>query len=409
MALRSARRRTPLVVALLTAVTLLTATTSSPAAAQAASEPERVLADLDFPTNLAFAPDGRLFFTEKDTGRIRVVETDGTLQDQPFATVEVALVANETGLLGLALHPDFEREPWVYAYYSDAASIRNVLVRIRADGDVGGEVQHLRTFLPATAGYHNGGDMTFGADGMLYLAVGEAHEPDRARDPNDPGGSILRLAPDGSAAPGNPFGDGIDAFTIGHRNSFGVCQDPVSDELWMTENGPSDNDEVNRLRAGADYGWPEVTGDSDGRFADPVVVFEQPVAPTGCAVWEGSLWFGTYLTGELLTIPLRGSAAPERAAAFEAPVIALEVAPNGDLYVATWDAIWRLAASEPAPTTASPTDRSPAPPASPTEPVTVPRADEGDGPRGVIAIVAAIVLAAGLALRLVAGRRLRRS
>lgn len=396
----------------LIAVIAFTLPGGGPARAQTANPPERVLGDLAFPTNLAFAPDGRLFFTEKDTGRIRVMMPGGALQPEPFATLDVALVANETGLLGLALHPDFDREPWVYAYYSDAATVRNVLVRIRVDDEtgrvLGGEIERLGTFLPATAGYHNGGDMTFGIDGMLYLAVGEAHEPARAQDPDDPGGSILRLTPEGAPGPGNPFGAENPAYTIGHRNSFGVCVDPASGTVWMTENGPGVDDEINRLEPGGNYGWPEVTGDADDRFFDPVLVFSQPVAPTGCAVWEGSLWFGTYLTGELFRLDLSGGR-PARAHLFDAPVIAVEVAPDGDLYVATSGEIVRFQGTSSTPTPSPTRTSAPSPSTpSPIDPVTLPGAEEPGDLRRVITIVAAVVLAVALVARLIAGRRLRR-
>lgn len=99
---------------------------------------------LAFPTNMAFAPDGRLFFNEKDTGRVRIIE-GGRLLPEPFATLPVALVANETGLLGLALDPRFPSEPWVYVYYSDSTDGLNRLVRIRAEGYVGTEQRRCST------------------------------------------------------------------------------------------------------------------------------------------------------------------------------------------------------------------------------------------------------------------------
>ncbi|MGZ4132710.1 MAG: PQQ-dependent sugar dehydrogenase, partial [Actinomycetota bacterium] len=251
----------------------------------------------DFPTNMAFAPDGRLFYTEKDTGRVRVVSAAGDLLPTPFATFGVGS-EGETGLLGIALDPGFASgRPWVVLYLSDAATGRNELVRVRADADVGGKVEVLQTFLPTTGLYHNGGDLLFAADGDLYVTVGEAHESQRAQDTNDVGGKVLRFTADGRPAPGNPFGAGNPVFTYGHRNSFGLCQDPSSGDIWETENGPDVNDEVNRLVAGADYGWPIVTGDSGGRFQDPVAVFHDTVALTGCAWWRGGLYVGSYNDG----------------------------------------------------------------------------------------------------------------
>jgi glucose/arabinose dehydrogenase len=316
-------------------------------------------------------------------------------------------------MLGVALDPAFEREPWVYLYFSDAASGNNVLVRVRDEGGRAGARQTLGSFLPWSAGYHNGGDLLFGADGRLYVAVGEAHDASRAQDPRDVGGKILRLEPEGSVPSDNPFA-GSPAFTIGHRNSFGLCVDPDSGDIWETENGPDVDDEVNVLRAGANYGWPEVTGDSGGRFEDPVAIFPSPEALTGCAVWRGDLWFGAANTGVVYRMPVdRRGVAPREAAAFEAPVIDLVVGPDGALYVATADAIHRLTddARSPSPVDGPSETAAPGPsePSTPEPgPVVMPSREDDGGIPPVVPIVAAIVLAAALVVRFRAGRQLRR-
>jgi glucose/arabinose dehydrogenase len=211
----------------LTAVILL----SAPGAVRAQSRPEPFLEELSVPTNMAFAPDGTLFFTEKETGNVRVVTPDGELLGRPLVTLPVVGDA-ERGLLGIAVHPDFPREPWLYLYLSDAADGRNRLVRVRVAGHVAeGGPETLLDGLSAAAGYHNGGDLVFGLDGMLYVSVGEAHEPDRAQDPGDIGGKVLRLTPEGDVPADNPFDEGP-AWSIGHRNSFGLCVDPSSGVLW---------------------------------------------------------------------------------------------------------------------------------------------------------------------------------
>ena len=128
----------------------------------------------DFAVNLAFAPDGTMFVADKDLGEIRIVR-DGEILDAPFATLPVEVTVNETGLLGVAVDPAFPDQPWVYAYYT-GDDVQNHLVRIRADGDRGTEVQTLLDLLPATAGWHNGGDLAFGPDGTLYVSVGDGHE-----------------------------------------------------------------------------------------------------------------------------------------------------------------------------------------------------------------------------------------
>ncbi|MFL5766855.1 MAG: PQQ-dependent sugar dehydrogenase, partial [Actinomycetota bacterium] len=175
---------------------------------------------LPFVTNIALAPDGRVFFNEKESGEVRVVQ-DGELSARPFARFDI-VPSGESGLLGLALDPHFEKHPWVYVYFTDAADGRNHLVRVLAEGNAGGTQQTLLVLLTAT-GIHNGGDITFGNDGKLYVTVGETGEAPRAQDVGDLGGKVLRLDPDGSIPQDNPFGANNPAYTMGLRNSFGVC------------------------------------------------------------------------------------------------------------------------------------------------------------------------------------------
>jgi glucose/arabinose dehydrogenase len=407
---RTIRRARVVSRALTTAIVGLVIVIALTSTVSAAIRRETFLTDLAFPTNMAFAPDGRLFFTEKDTGNVRVVTSSGRLEPEPFVGFAVEN-DGETGMLGIALHPDFEREPWVYLYLSEAASGSNVLVRIWDDGGRAGERQTLATFLPWSAGYHNGGELLFGADGMLYVAVGEAHEPSRAQVPADVGGKILRLEPDGTVPADNPFGDAA-AFSIGHRNSFGLCLDPGTGEIWETENGPADDDEVNVLYAGGNYGWPEVTGDSGGRFDDPVVIFPSPEALTGCAVWRGELWFGAANTGALYRMPTdRRGVPPREVTSFGAGVIDVAVGPDDALYVATTSAIHRLVDDAASP---SPDERPSATPAHATPtatagPVVMPERDgDDDRPPAAVPIVAAVIIAAALAMRFRAGRAIRR-
>ncbi|MDP9295547.1 MAG: PQQ-dependent sugar dehydrogenase [Actinomycetota bacterium] len=296
---------------------------------------------LSFPTNMGFSPDGRLFFTEKDTGRIRIVE-NGKLLPTPFATLNV-VPGGETGLLGLALDPAFPRRPWVYVYYTDAADGRNRLVRIEAHGDTGGAPQTLLDLLPAT-GIHNGGDLAFGADGKLYVTVGETGQMSRAQDVNDLGGKVLRLNPDGSVPPDNPFGSDNPAFTMGLRNSFGLCVDPKTGALWETENGPTQDDEVNLIRAGGNYGWPAQLGPGGApKYVDPQLVFPQVIVPTGCAVVGRFLYFGDF-HGDLHRASIDGSQLGEQAVVEHLPsgITDVLLGPNGDLYVATSSSIVRV-------------------------------------------------------------------
>lgn len=382
------------VIAALLAVAATTATAASTATAES---PEVVVDGLGFITNLAVAPDGRMFVIEKDTGAVRIVR-DGSLVPEPFATVSLGSTDGETGLLGLALHPDFADEPWVYLYFSGEDG-RNVLSRLRAEGDVGGPPEILLDALPTTTGYHNGGDMVFGTDGMLYLATGEAHDPDRAQDPDDLAGKILRMTPDGSVPSDNPIA-GSPVFALGIRNSFGLCVDPVRGTLWETENGPDRDDEVNVIRPGANYGWPLHTGApaADG-FEDAVVTWSRVIAPTGCTVSTdgATLYVGDY-GGNLRAIDLDGAAGTsgtERGviATFGAGVTDVARTDDGSLLVAAGGTVFRLAQASPAPGETP----SPLPTVSPMPPP----ASAGGG------IVGALVLAALVGGLLWQVRRLR--
>ena len=297
----------------------------------------------------------------------------------------------ESGLLGIALHPDFEREPWVYLTYSSSESGRNELIRVRADGNEGSEIEALLQ-LPEVSPYHDGGDIAFGPDGRLFVVTGEAHSPSRAQDPGDLAGKVLRLEADGGTPPDNPLPGPV--FSMGHRNSFGVCVDPETGNVWQTENGPTTNDEVNLIEPGGNYGWPVVRGAAgDPRFVDPQIDFPEIIVPTGCAIYphphlgfqsEGALFFGDY-QGRLWRVVLtqqRGAVA--RVHQYRADlgdVTDVLVGPDERLYVVTSERILRLPAEIPGPEPA-PSPETPGPTSPEPGPVDVPSVP-GDGDGGV--------------------------
>ncbi|HEX6230946.1 MAG TPA: PQQ-dependent sugar dehydrogenase [Actinomycetota bacterium] len=371
-----------------------------PAPARAQEGFERVVDGLDFAVNVAIAPDGAMFVADKDLGQIRVVR-DGELLTEPFASVDVAPRVNEMGLLGVALHPRFPDEPWVYAYYSDASDGRNRLVRFRAEGDVAAERQDLMDLLPTVNGWHNGGDMTFGPDGKLYLSVGEGHEPERAQEPAALGGRILRLDPDGSVPSDNPFGPDNPTFALGFRNSFGVCFDVDTGGLWVTDNGPSAWDEINRVEAGGNHGWPLHLGPGGpSGLVEPILAFEEIVVPTGCAgsaTGEG-LYVGEGYTGRLHRMRVSGgSPSDEVVATFEGGITALELDADGRLVLVTPTTIHRSleVVSTPSPSTASPsgTEATPTPSSATVRPTPSP-SPAVDGPFGALGTGVGILVAA---------------
>ena len=399
----------PLLVGTVAALAWLTAGLGG--VAQGA-EPEPFVQGLAFPTNMAFAPDGRLFFTEKDTGNVRIVQ-DGEVLARPFVTLPVVPDA-ERGLLGIAIDPNFDQEPWVYLYLSDATDGVNRLVRVRAQGDRGGRPETLLEGLDSAAGYHNGGDLVFATDGSLFASLGEAHDADRAQDPDDLGGKIVRVNPDGTVPTDNPFGADNPVWSYGHRNSFGLCIDRETGELWETENGPDVDDEINMIEPGANYGWPRVTGRAGGgSFVQPVVVFADTIAVTGCSVVDGDLYFGSY-DGRLWRLPAgaRASGKADEVAQLPGGVTDIALGPDGLLYIATTDAIFTM---EPLGSTATPSSASASPTATASSssvaaaPETADETNGGSNVQTLIAIGAGIALAVGLGLRFAAGRRLHRS
>ena len=318
--------------------------TSTPLPLRAqASGFEPVAVGLNFAVNTAFLPDGRILVAEKATGQIRVIE-DGTLLDGPLASLPVDATANETGLLGLAVNATFADEPWVYAYFSDATDGMNRLVRMRLDGNVAGEPETLFDAI-ATTPIHNGGDLAFGHDGMLFLVTGDGAEAARAQDASDPHGKVLRLERDGSVPEDNPVA-GNPMYALGIRNSFGLCVDPRDGSLWETENGPESWDEVNRIRAGENHGWPDQLGPGgDAPYVDPVIGFEQVIVPTGCAadLERGRLFFGDFGGRLHVVVFPGGDAAPhdEVLATFPDGITDVAWSDDGGLYVLTTSTLYR--------------------------------------------------------------------
>jgi glucose/arabinose dehydrogenase len=391
------------------AVAFVLAQLLAPSAAVAQEGFEPAADGLDFAANIAFAPDGTIFVADKDVGEIRIVR-DGEVLDEPFATVETFSPVNEMGLLGVAVHPDFPSEPWVYAYYSDAVEARNRLVRFRADGDVAVEREDLLDLLPTTFGIHNGGDLAFGPDGMLYVTVGEGSNQDLAQEVLGIGGRILRLAPDGSVPPDNPLGPDNPTFALGIRNSFGVCVDPGSGDVWATDNGPSTDDELNLVRPGANLGWPTQLGPGgEPRFRDPVLSFTPTIVITGCAVSGGDLFFGEGYAGNLHRMRLPG---PDEqiVGRFEGGITDVAVAPDGALWVVTPNVLYRRAPAQ-ATSPTSPSETSPTDTGTPSEtPTPSPTASPSPAGEGGGLTVAGIVVAGLLigGLLLMRTRLLRR-
>jgi len=266
------------------------------AALDAGFSVEEVLGDLDVPVFFDFAPDGRIFFNEYETGNVRVVSADLELAVEPVAHFDDVQVYFERGFLGLELDPDFTENHYLYVYYSSTDG-HHKLVRITEQDGAAAEIVYLRDDLPMEGtGNHNGGPIVFGPDGSMYLSIGEMVQYDLAQDVETDFGKIHRMDRDGVPLSDNPFGADNTVWAYGLRNTFGLAFNPLDGQLYGSENGPTVDDEVNLLRPGVNYGWPLWTGmpGADG-FEDALITWNPNICPTGIAVYCGSNYPAEYL------------------------------------------------------------------------------------------------------------------
>ena len=261
---------------------------------------------LEQPWSVAFLPDGSMLVTER-AGRLRIVR-GGRVEDDPVEGVPNVQPGGPRGLQGLmdvVLHPQFERNHWVYLTYhkpADAGAGAATLARGTWNGTA---------LTGVTDVFHSGATGTeasrlvFGRDGMIYMSISAPGSPavNRAQDPGDYAGKVVRLRDDGSVPPDNPFvgrtGYKPGIYTLGHRNGHGLAVNPETGELWESEQGPSGGDELNVLRRGRNYGWPLVSFGRDywgtqisqrpsrQGFEDPAVVWLPSIGATGMTFYTG--------------------------------------------------------------------------------------------------------------------------
>jgi glucose/arabinose dehydrogenase len=264
---------------------------------------EVITTGLVVPWDIAFLPDGRALVTERP-GRIRIVSPRGELQRDPVAEIPVE-AEGEGGLMGLALDPEFgEEQPYAYAMATAGGQVR--VLRLRWAGN---RLQQEATILDGIeAGrIHDSGRLRFGPDERLYVVTGDAGRSSLAQLRTSRNGKVLALTPDQYRGD-EPAGPAI--VSIGHRNPQGLDWEPGSDQLYVSEHGPSGFDgpsccdELNRVRQGRDYGWPRFGADQP-EAATPAKLWEDTIAPSGIAFVkrEGSAW-----TGNVLVAALRGRA-----------------------------------------------------------------------------------------------------
>jgi glucose/arabinose dehydrogenase len=274
-------------------------------------------------TSMVFAPDGRLFFTEKNTGAIRIMTPEQKILDNPFASVDDLYASWEQGMLGLAIDPEFNINHHIYVYYTAVVDIENGnggkvinrVLRFTDNNNTGTDPTVIMDNIPASRGYHSGGAMAFGPDGKLYITVGDATEHIFAQDPSILIGKVLRINKDGTIPQDNPYPNSP-VYTMGHRNMYGIAFDDDGTGL-VTENGDVRYDEINLITKGGNYGFPtsqpanlppERANDSSIK---PLRSYWDTIAPTQMIYYEGDavpelkgmFLFGSF-TGDIYALKL---------------------------------------------------------------------------------------------------------
>jgi glucose/arabinose dehydrogenase len=300
---------------------------------QHAFSAEIVVDELNWPWGMAFLPDGGILVTER-SGQLRIIK-DGKLQARPIAGLPEVHTVGQGGMLDVALHPDFSRNRWIYLSFVGAGEggYGTEVVRGKLEGGVLSEVEHVFRALPKKGGgRHFGSRLLFAPDGTLYITLGERGDRDSAQQLDQHPGSLVRVNDDGSVPADNPFigqrGTRAEIYTIGNRNMQGIALHPETRQVWTHEHGPQGGDEVNIMRAGANYGWPVISygvnygsgtkigeGTEKAGMEQPIHYWVPSIAPSGMAFytadkfsrWQGNLFVGSLKFGELVRLELDGN------------------------------------------------------------------------------------------------------
>lgn len=305
------------------------------------------------PVTMAFAPDGRLFLAEKD-GRVLIVENDQLLP-QPLLSIEVDNF-NERGLSGLAVHPDFEDNGYLYVFYTVKDSNYNRVSRFTIQSNFAqpGSEEIILETEPLSGTIHNGGAMKFGPDGKLYIATGDGAFPQNANSLSSLLGKILRLNDDGSIPEDNPYQELEDTYRAiwasGFRNPFTFDIHPLSGQVLVNDVGSNLFEEISSAEAGMYYGWPDLEGFNTGRqmpdnYRDPLYAYgrEQGCSIVGAAFYRPDVlqfpqyyhdkyFFADYCEGYIKLLDPANPAAPEVFITGIDRPVDIEVAPDGTLY-----------------------------------------------------------------------------
>jgi glucose/arabinose dehydrogenase len=296
--------------------------------------PEVIASGLQVPWSIVRLDSGSTLISERDRGVVVELTADGELRDVGSVEGSKGSIGSEGGLLGLAVLD----EAWLYAYITTDAD--NRILRFALEGEPGsyslGASEVLLTGLLESP-YHNGGRIAFGPDGLLYVTVGDATNDETAQDVDSLNGKILRMTPTGGVPEDNPFDSLV--YSMGHRNPQGLTWDDEG-QLWASEFGQDTWDELNRIEAGGNYGWPVVEGRAeDPDYIDPVAQWgTQDASPSGLVYTRGTFFMAALRGERLWVIYPNGDGHPDDVAYFEEEygrIRDVVAGPDGSLWLIT--------------------------------------------------------------------------
>jgi len=321
---------------------------------------------LALPWSIAFLPDGSALVTELG-GQLRRIGSSGE-PGKPIDNVPAVYFAGQGGLFDVLLHPDFARNQLVYLSYAEGRPKNNgtAVARGRLSGNRLENVEVIfRNFTRKDTPVHYGGRMAFLADGTLLLTTGDGFDyREAAQDVESGLGKLIRMNDDGSPAYGNPFSDSPYVYSYGLRNPQGLTVSR-SGLIWLHEHGPRGGDELNRIEAGLNYGWPAITYgvDYSGAVISPYTEWEgmvQPeyywvpsIAPSGLTIyesdlfpeWKGDLFVGALVNKEVRRLDLSGGKVIGEEKLFSELAVRIRdvrTGPEGALYILTPDRVVRV-------------------------------------------------------------------